>query len=781
MGVNEKENIGNSKSQSTRNSDWKTLKLKEEVFEGFEEIKRALKAKHGKPVSNSDAMKFLLYLAKVALELDANSKLGGIAEPLVPDKLSRLENYSRSVSDYLGIPIEYIRGGVLWGLLEIASGKLGTSWRESKYYLELAGSWFREYPVYVYETEVSDAIVSIINGIQRVGRNNPHRQEIQKSLFDEVEKLVSLFFSDPNLRILHALVMAEIHTNQWKRALGILERILRYENSQNTNEIREIVSEFLKKAYVAVDVKKFKEFVEGLVNSSSSLSIELFIIETAADFIDVGSFYETILSRSYLLPENRLSVAESMVRTASRGGYEALLSRAIEVAKAELRKLRKIGTPKWETYRYSFALALVESGFGDKISELRFSDEVPTIRYYLLLSLSKLRKDFKSGWEEFRRFLSMAYIVATREDCHFLDSQRIFIPAELSEGFEECIKTYGNKNVNFQRLSVFVFGSCCREIKAGELLIRANNNALFHLRFDKGDSEGVYELPNEVVAPLLKALIESGVSMGDDITKILAAELLRNYDRSLAKALLEEVLSEGIPIYRLGDVGFLKLLNDVGINPVEALQSVLRRTSPEEYEVERLTEDFVKALVFVKPAEEIIGLIKNGSLFEIIGEYLGVDNNKRFFSMDFKGLQERLLDALVEGVAVKHNPLLASGLVLRHDIPTRFLPHLVEGLLHEGDLKRADELASKFGLGWFGRNDLEALLGYRFEKCVSQMRRSQDDRKDGTKDKTDNNDSTDCFKAALLLLKSSKKKLEKSKYERLGGMFIGRLIAWKFG
>jgi len=836
------ENNGNPKSQGTRNSDWRTLKLKGEVFEGFEEIKRSLKAKHGKPVSNSDAMKFLLYLAKVALELEGNPKLEGVAEPLVYDKLAKLEAYSRSVADYLGIPAEYVRGGVLWGLLDIAGESLKTSWREGEYYLRLADAWFAGYSVHVFEDEVAMALEKILYGIYWVGQNNPRRGEIRGRLFENVENLVSRLFSSPNLVVVRALLKGEVYSGHVERATGVLRRVLRYESSQNTDQIRGIIAEFLGTVYGRVNPGEFTSIVEALTRGSASLSQELFIIETASEFIDVGQFYDKILKRRYLLPYDRIEIAKSMIRTASKKEDEALLSRAIEVAKAELEKLRKGSTLDWKNVRWSLAMTLLESGFEDKILALKFPDEIPTVQYHLLMSLSKLMEDFERGWGEFKRLLSMVYSVRTREECHFLDSFELFVPVEFSE-VECCLNPSEYDNPDFGRLRVSLLGSKGRGTYVTGILIETDDGViLYQGHLDTGEQK----LLRELFAPLVRALLKEGVTIESDIDKILAAELLKDLDKDLARALLVEVLGSKASLHILKDVGVIKLLDEVCLNPVDALRMVLGNFSLDKpsmtYDLELLAVNFVKALAFVKKPEKLDGvleLIETGPLLEVMAERLKMDGPLPH--VDFNEIRDRLVDSFIEGVAEKHGYTLASELVMRHKLSTSLVPWLIQGLLKEGKITKADKLASEFGLGWLGKGDLVTLIEYRFEKCVSLMMElagilderglewwkvvkstlartieqkgyvklneieavlgnnskevSSEELERFFKLFFDGGDlqgrrvyvlkqkwkellESDCHKSTLLLLRNSKKFLDEAEYTHIGGKFGGRFLAW---
>jgi len=718
-----RENTG--KSRGTGNSDWRTLKLKGEVFEGFEEIKDALKAKHGKPVSNSDAMKFLLYLAKVALELEGNPKLEGVAEPLVYDKLAKLEAYSRSVADYLGIPAEYVRGGVLWGLLDVAGERLKTSWREGEYYLRLADAWFAEYSIHVFEDEVAMALKRIIDGIYWVGQNNPRRGEIRKKLFENVENLVSRLFRTPNLRIIGALLKGEVYSGHVERATGVLRRILRHENYQNTDQIRGIIAEFLGTLYRRVNPWEFTNIVEVLTRGSASLSQELFIIETASELVDVGQFYEEILKRRYLFPDDRIEVAKSMIRTASKRGDEVLLSRAIEVAKAELEKLRKGQASDLRRYRWSLAMALLKSGFEDKILELKFPDEVPTVQYHLLMSLSKLGEDFERGWEEFKGLLSMVYRVRTREECRFLDSFELFVPSNWFELEKDCLNPSEYDSLDFGRLKVLLYGSCCKEIEVTGISIQTDDGVvLYQEHLDVGGEM----LSKGLLANLIRALLKEGATLdGLYHNRILAAELLKDLDKNLARELLVDVVGSKASLHILKNVGVMRLLDGVGLDPVDALRLAAGNITPDDpsavYDLELLAIDFVKALAFVKKPEELDGvleLIESGPLLEVMAERLKMDGPLPH--VDFNGIRDRLVDSFIEGVAEKHGYTLASELVMRHKLSTSLVPWLIQGLLKEGNLEGAEKLASEFGLGWFNRGDLVPLIEHRFEKCISLVR-----------------------------------------------------------
>lgn len=837
------ENTG--KSRGTGNSDWRTLKLKGEVFEGFEEIKRALKAKHGKPVSNSDAMKFLLYLAKVALELEGNPKLEGVAEPLVYDKLAKLEAYSRSVADYLGIPVEYVRGGVLWGLLDIAGERLKTSWRECEYYMRLADSWFADYSVHVFEDEVAMALKRIIEGIYWVGQNNPRRGEIREKLFENVENFVSRLFGSPNLRVIGALLKGEVYSGHVERATGVLRRVLRHENYQNTDQIRGIIAEFLRTLYRRVNPREFTNIVEVLTRGSASLSQELFIIETASEVVDVGQFYDEILKRTYLLPDDRIEVAKSMIRTASKRGDEVLLSRAIEVAKAELEKLRKGQAPDLRRHRWSLSMTLLESGFADKILELKFPDEVPTIRYHLLMSLSRLREDFEGGWEEFKGLLSMVYSVRTKEECGFLDSFELFAPGDWFELEEGCLNPSEHDSLDFGKLNVRLYGSCCREIEVTGVSIQTDDGVVL---YQEHFGVSGHMLSKELLANLIRALLKEGATLdGLYYNRILAAELLKDLDKNLARELLVEVLGSKASLHILKDVGVMKLLDDVGLDSVDALRLAVGTIALDDpsavYELELLAVDFVKALAFVKRPEELEGvleLIETGLLLEVMAERLGIEK-KPLPHVDFNGIRDRLVDSFIEGVVEKHGYTLASELVIRHKLTTSLVPWLIRGLIGESNLTKADKLASEFGLGWLGNDDLVPLIEHRFEKCVSLVRELMEilsekelkwwelvkseltrtierkgyveldeieavlEKSKGVSsgeverfiglffDKGEVQGRTiyvlkprwrellegDCHKLALLLLRNSRKLLKEAEYFSLGGRLAGRLIAWR--
>jgi hypothetical protein len=291
----------------------------------------------------------------------------------------------------------------------------------------------------------------------------------------------------------------------------------------------------------------------------------------------------------------------------------------------------------------------------------------------------------------------------------------------------------------------------------------------------------------------------------------------------------------------------MKLLDEVGLNPVDALRMVLGNFSLDKpsmtYELELLAANFVRALAFAKKPEEhddVLGLIENGSLLEAMVERLGMEKTP-LLHIDFNEIRDRLVDSFIEGVVEKYGYISASELVMRHQLAMSLIPQLLRGLIKEGNLAKADKLASEFGLGWFNREDLVVLIEYRFEKCVLLLRELAGilDEKGlewrklvkstlartierngyvtlneieailGNKSKEvpseelerflelffDGRDvqgqtvyalkpkwkellESDCHKSTLLLIKNSKKLLDETEYTHLGGKFGGRLLAW---
>ena len=183
-------------------TDWKTLKLLPEVFEAYKEIQKELKEKHKKPFSNTDVMKFFMYLAKIALELEDNPKIEGLAEPIQYTTLENLDTNCQSIANGLKIPIHYLRVGVLLGLLELAKEEIENGdWKKCKYYLELAHNWFSEYELShhdIYDKnicgeEISKMIVDIINKIPKIGQNNPNRKKYTNNYLKNLKILFQHF------------------------------------------------------------------------------------------------------------------------------------------------------------------------------------------------------------------------------------------------------------------------------------------------------------------------------------------------------------------------------------------------------------------------------------------------------------------------------------------------------------------------------------------------------------------------------------------------------------
>jgi hypothetical protein len=341
MGSSESINPNKQTNEKTKSdTGWRTLKVHREIGDAFDEIKRTLKSIHRKPLNNDDVMKFFLYLAKVALELEGNPKLEGVAEPISYETLKKLKNYSQHISENFGIPVEYVRGGVLWGLLEISKDNLD-NWRVAEYYLKLAKEWVGTYTVNVYSDEVSSTLASIIELISRIGQNNPRRKGIQRRLFQSVEEIVVIAFLEPPSRVIKALILNRLYTRDLEGALGTLKRALKQKVFKETSELEEIVLKFLEEANRVEGTEILFEFVKGLQRACSSLETELLIVENAARYIDVKPFYKDLFDRGYLLPEDRLEVVHSMIRSASLRNDEELLSYAIKLAKEELEKLRQ--------------------------------------------------------------------------------------------------------------------------------------------------------------------------------------------------------------------------------------------------------------------------------------------------------------------------------------------------------------------------------------------------------------------------------------------------------
>ncbi|NJE02025.1 hypothetical protein [Thermococcus sp. JdF3] len=790
--MGENENISSKKENA-----WRTLKLKNDVFEAFEEIKDALKAKHGKKsISNSDTMQFLLYLAKVALELEGNPKLEGVAEPLDYDVLTNLERYSQSIADSLGIPVKHVRGGVLWGILEVANEAIQEDWKKGEYYLKLAQSWVGEYSFHPYE-EVSKTIESLIKNIPWTGQRNPHREKIHERLFENVENLVALILLRPNARILGALVLNEIHVGKWERALNFIKGVLLSEGL-NKEELIGLIEEFIKNAGKELDPETLEDYVRQLIKAAGSLSIELEIIEIASDFTDVTPFYSEILERGYLFPEHRLEVSRSMIRTASRKSDRTLLDRAIEVAKKELGKLRTIPGSNFEYYRWSIAETLVKAGFWDSVIKLKFDDEIPSIRYYTFMALSLLEKNFDDGWREFEKIAKMMCI----EECRYLETNpgvfELFLPQEAEDDIKECLNKLESSSVDFGKFWLSVWGNGLFEINGK--IERIDVHCLCHDRQNKVISlflDERSELPQEVVVKFISRLLNLGAKVSILDHKLMLAVLLSEYDefRDMARGLVKEAIEEARKEYGISSIvrylrspGFVKLLVSVGIDPMEILKSTVKgliqvrrskggRLYPSD--IHYLVRGFIAALVFnaedKDEINEILGLIENGKLLEVFANIIEDPSLRRALGASELPSKQDLTNYFLEAYMEKNGYTSTAIFILEKELKTYLLPYLVDGLLSEGNVELVDRLVSKFGLGWFemirGRPEdgLKILLKYRFEKCISEFK------KRGKKGE----ELPGCYRTVLSLLRASRRYLKPEDYGSLGGKYTGRLLAWK--
>ncbi|WP_297064321.1 hypothetical protein [Thermococcus sp.] len=773
--MGENENIS-SKKENT----WRTLKLKNDVFEAFEEIKDALKAKHGKKsISNSDTMQFLLYLAKVALELEGNPRLEGVAEPLDYDVLMKLERYSQSIADSFGIPIEYVRGGVLWGILEVTREEIQKDWKKAKYYLKLAQSWVGEYSFHLYEDEISKVLSSIIEMIPETGQGNRRREEIHEKLFENVENLVGLIFSTPNVQIFEALVRNEMHVRKWGRVLNVMKTALSY-NGPDDEKIIGLIGEFIKRADKELDPETLEEYIMQLTKAAESLSMELRIIETAAGFIDVRSLYEEILKRRYLLPEDRLEVSRSMILAASKTGDIELLNPALEVAKKELETLRRNASPGFELKRRMIAETLGKAGFWDTIIDLKFDDEVPGIGYHRLRVISAMRKDFERGWKEFE---SLTRVICSEKCAPGVSSDKLFLPGSWGEELSECFKELNDSGADFKKLRLVAFGSV-PDLKVAHLdiLCRGYEDTELVLRIPLGEKHTV--IPSETVLKLIVRLLESGITVDLSGDKIMITKLLSEKKEYLeiSKGLVEEAINKMNPnrvAFYLKSPEFVKLLKDAGVSPLETFKKALKGLPEREYDPYNTLEGFITTLVFEdENADEVFDLIEEDKLLDALAEVIE-DRSLRYRLglSDLKRLKQNLINYFIEAYMKRNGYALTARFVLERKLKTSLLPYLVDGLLREGNIGMADKLASEFGLGWFGVNNLKILLEFRFEKCISEFKNPKKGEKSA--DKKEGEELSECYKTVLSLLRASKRYTKPEDYGPLAGKYAGRLLVWR--
>jgi DNA-directed RNA polymerase subunit L len=781
-------------------NSWKTLKLPPEVFEAYKEIQKELKEKHKKPFSNTDVMKFFIYLAKIALELKDNPKIEGLAEPITYTTLRKLDANCQSVANVFEIPIHYLRVGVLWGLLELAKEEIKKeNWRMCKYYLELAHNWFDEYELSYYDiydnydnyygNEISKLIAHIIDEIPRIGQKNPNRQKIHDQLFKELENIVSTFFENPPYKIIKVLILNELRSQNYGRALRLLKMTLVSRGYGDSEELNKLVKKFLKEVGNNLESEEYKKYVEELLRASYSYCEELYVLETASEFIDVKPFYEELISRKYLSPDDRLVIIESMVKASSRGKNSSLIEYAISMAKNEFKK------HKDEDYNlYGFggreylARILGEYGFSDRIIELKFPDEVPTINYYIRIIYSKLNNDnFEEKWDELK------YIIAKYFYCkdYRYYSSKLFIPADtVKEELDMDIPI--DLNEVFQKLKVEVawYGDVWHmdEEVGWELYVYFDGNRYDELNF------GGHLIHENVLEQLLKKLLESGVELVEGeytSCKLLTVKLLnRICCKDLANKLIDNLAKD--VIHHVDNPKYFKILYESGIDPLDILKKAINKLFNEECNTEKdvchilstyswhIIHGCVNMLAYMKPYEEVIELIESGNIFKLLYDDFklfdeAMAEQTRYYA---ESLQESLhymlenhkkmlmcsfLDVLME----KECPKITAEFILKHNIATPKLTRLINELIEKGHTDLADRVYSEFGLGWMGYEYLETILILRFESCVDSLKKGNE------KEFLEN------YKAMFSLLRSSRKKLNKENYEMIGGKLTGRLIAWK--
>ena len=778
-------------------NSWKTLKLPPEVFEAYKEIQKELKEKHKKPFSNTDVMKFFMYLAKIALELEDNPKIEGLAEPIQYTTLENLDTNCQSIANGLKIPIHYLRVGVLLGLLELAKEEIENGdWKKCKYYLELAHNWFSEYELSHHDIcyrnicseEISKMIVDIINKIPKIGQNNPNRKKIHEQLFKELENIVSTFFENPPYKIIEALILNELCSQKYDRALILLKMTL-ISKIFGGPELNEILKKFLKEVGNNLESEEYKKYVEELLRACGSYFEEVNILETASEFINVKPFYEELISRKYLSPEDRFEIIKSMVKASSNEKNSSLIEYAISMAKNEFKK------HKDEDYNlYGFggreylARILGEYGFSDRIIELKFPDEVPTINYYIRIIYSKLNNDnFEEKWDELK------YIIAKYFYCkdYRYYSSKLFIPADtVKEELDMDIPI--DLNEVFQKLKVEVawYGDVWHmdEEVRWELYVYFDGNRYDELNF------GGHLIHENVLEQLLKKLLESGVELVEGeytSCKLFTVKLLNRIGcKDLANKLIDNLAKD--VIHHVGNPKYFKILYESGIDPLDILKKAINKLFNEECNTEKdvchilstyswhIIHGCVNMLAYMKPYEEVIELIESGNIFKLLYDDFklfdeAMAEQTRYYA---ESLQESLhymlenhkkmlmcsfLDVLME----KECPKITAEFILKHNIATPKLTRLINELIEKGHTDLADRVYSEFGLGWMGYEYLETILILRFESCVDSLKKGNE------KEFLEN------YKAMFSLLRSSRKKLNKENYEMIGGKLTGRLIAWK--
>jgi hypothetical protein len=773
--------------------DWRTLKLPEEVFEAYKEIQKELKEKHKKPFSNTDTMKFLMYLAKVALELEGNPKIEGLAEPIVYTTLEKLDVNCQSVANEFKIPINYLREGVLWGLLELAKEEIKNgNWKKCKYYLELARNWFNEYELshlYVCREEISKMIADIINEIPRIGQNNPNRKKIHEQLFKELEDIVLTFFENPPYNIIEAVILNEIRSQKYDRALRFLKMALR-----KSEDSEKLLKKFLKEVGKNLESEEYKKYVEELLRASTSYYQELNILETASEFIDVKPFYEELISRKYLSPEDRFEIIKSMVKASSNEKNSSLIEYAISRAKDEFKKQKDMG---YNIYiRVDFAYLLAEYGFSDKIIELKFPDEVPTMLYYLITG------NFEEKWNKLKHIIAKHFC---RWGVYQSSISNLFIPADMADDeLDEDVSI--DLNEVFKKLKVKVIWDWDEKNwyeKTWRLEVEYENKPTLYIP---------HLLPENVLEQLLKKLLESGAEpvlgcwcIYDELRtiKLLKRIGCKNHADKLKDKLIKKIIedpsiydkyivvyyedfmdggygiaNEDNPEY-IGNPEYVKFLHELGINLLDILKKAVndlfkKELNNRKYQRdETIVEACINILVYYKHYEEVFELIESGNIFKVLYddfklfEFDEVSAERtRYFEVILKKHKKWLIDTFIDALIEKKGPKFAAEFILEHNIATSKLDQLIKKLIEKGHIDLADKLYSEFGLGWFGHEYLEPILIFRFEKCIDSLKKG-------------NEEFSENYKAAFSLLRSSRKKLSSDRYEILGGKLVGRLIAWE--
>ena len=764
-----------------KNKKWTSLKITANMKESFDEIKEFLKREYyNKHFNNDDVMRFLIYFAKIAMELGDNPKLEWINEPIKFESIDELDEKLRDISNNLDFDIGHLRTGALLGLLEMANNAMEKDRKLGELYIDYSIEWASRFKIDVasyMESYFEDVIKKLLNGVYDSTRKIGRKKEVRKNLFKKVERLVQLIFTRTPRKIISEIIYKEVYSDNYDIAGGLIKRYLSgYDKgpfgfSNHNDEIYD--NEFkssLKRYLQSLDKNKRYEEIKSMVFTVNSLKNKLRLLEIVCEYTDVKPIYEELLEKFSL--DRRIEIATSMIRVGKMCNDENLTQHAIEIAKNTLKVMRELSHNELDFLRDNFARELIRNDMHEMVKELAFPDEQPTLYYHLDMLYPKFKEDFDNGWREFIKFLWMFSKVADMDDCKFTSHMYGLFDRWWTN--EMCFKKLNEISYEDYKeppedlqISTSVYGdSILITLSKGNLYLRRSWPLNEDLNF---------------IVKFVERLIETDLYHLETPHEILqtAKFLLSNQsNKEVSRKILEKLLEESPETI----LNYLNLYAKAEFDILEdVLKPVVKRMIEEGkckelWTHNNLWEVIVRALLQQKNEKEVLKIIKSGEIRKILLELIDDINNKRckstlFHLMDEGEDEKSLVDYLVK-ILIERDPHDAAEFVLREGIVSYYIYSIIYSLFEsptDKNLAIADEIIKKYGIGIFGHVDIKPLLYYKINKCIEEIKHRSSMTNEG---------DYKCFKQIINFLKDMKRKLGFRKEKIIIDIDMGRLITW---